>query len=1245
MTTLFDSVRTWDQSPDRKSRHLTLKAGTALLLSIGVSHQAFPQSGFDIDGCVNEECSSVIRGKMLDDGSSRTLVVGENTEKGAAQGDAVPFSISVDGQVVDESMQVVSAPLGDKSAVKMADRQRKADLDLSAVDIQVKFDGLDVKTMLNVSTSPVRRTYQAGEDVVFQAYSNYPAFITKAEIRIGDSYRGSTFRPQFVVPIEPNGTARWIMPESETRDFDYVLRVYDDKGRFNETEPLMLSRTDAVFEPASATPAPAPGVAEDRTAVRHIPVHGGAVTVYGRNVPPGYSITALGSQVPLDAQRSFVVQRILPPGDHEVDVSLAGVSKSGGLNFIREINIPQNEWFYVALADLTVGRKSGDDGIEIAREGEYDRVYSKGRLAFYLKGKIKGEYLLTASADTGEDDVKNLFRGLNSQSSSEILRRIDPDQYYPVYGDSSTTVEDAPTRGKLYIRLEKGDSHVVWGNFKTRVVGTEFAQSERSLYGAAAQYAPDDVTSFGEKRTVAAVYAAQPDSLARRDEFLATGGSSYFLSRQDVTEGSETVSIEYRSVVTGAVVTEKTLVADEDYTLDYFQGLLLLRRPASVLSAPGEAVRSSSQGSTNAYVIVQYEYTPLASDVDGYAHGARVERWINDKVRVGASEVTDNTGPSDHQVVSADLRLRHSDTTSLDVEVARSKGASSSSYTSTDGGLSTSTTQKLGSVSDDANAWKLKGQLDLADIGIENLKGTIKGSYENRGNGFSIAGGNSDVGLERWSVGTALELGENTSVTIGHEQLKTDENKKSVETSADVAVQLNDSTKITVGAARTELQSASALAAGKSGYNGSRIDGGLRADYEINDDRSIYGFAQGTVQQSGDIRRNDRIGVGGKTRLTEKVEANAEISHGATGVGGAIGAEYAPTADDKYYVGYRLDPDRAASIESTNELSGTDRGVITAGSRKKISDSTSAFAESTYDMFGLRKSLAQTYGIEYTPDALWSVDTALTTGSIRDETIDPSTKLERSDYDRKAVSVAVNYDDEDYGLKGRVKGEARYDDSTDDTRDSTTYVLASNFAVKTSEDWRLLAGLDLVQAHGESASVQNRDYLETSLGFAYRPVDNDKLNALFQYSYLLDLKDLRSTAVSEGAVEQRSHIVSADLSYDLMPWLTIGTKQALRFGDRRDGSDGSEWAVSTAYLGTGRLDLHLVKSWDALVEGRVLSLPETSSTDYGLLVALYRHVGEDFKVGVGYNFGRFTDDLRDLTLDDKGVFLNVVGKY
>ena len=102
----------------------------------------------------------------------------------------------------------------------------------------------------------------------------------------------------------------------------------------------------------------APGFSDDNTAFRNIQVDGGAVTVAGRNIPPGHAVEVLGEQIPVDAQGRFVVQRILPIGDHDVDVALKG-GESGSLSFDRGINIPSSEWFYVGLADLTLGSQSG----------------------------------------------------------------------------------------------------------------------------------------------------------------------------------------------------------------------------------------------------------------------------------------------------------------------------------------------------------------------------------------------------------------------------------------------------------------------------------------------------------------------------------------------------------------------------------------------------------------------------------------------------------------------------------------------------------------------------------------------------------------------------------------------------------------------------------------------------------------------------------------------------------------------
>lgn len=77
--------------------------------------------------------------------------------------------------------------------------------------------------------------------------------------------------------------------------------------------------------------------------------------------------------------------------------------------------------------------------------------------------KIKKDWQVTASADTKEQPIEDLFSNFTNKDPRYLLKRIDPKKYYQVYGDDSTTLEDAPTQGKFYIKAEKDDSHIMWG--------------------------------------------------------------------------------------------------------------------------------------------------------------------------------------------------------------------------------------------------------------------------------------------------------------------------------------------------------------------------------------------------------------------------------------------------------------------------------------------------------------------------------------------------------------------------------------------------------------------------------------------------------------------------------------------------------------------------------------------------------------------------------------------------------------
>ena len=67
--------------------------------------------------------------------------------------------------------------------------------------------------------------------------------------------------------------------------------------------------------------------------------------------------------------------------------------------------------------------------------------------------------------------------------------------------------------------------------------------------------------------------------------------------------------------------------------------------------------------------------------------------------------------------------------------------------------------------------------------------------------------------------------------------------------------------------------------------------------------------------------------------------------------------------------------------------------------------------------------------------------------------------------------------------------------------------------------------------------------------------------------------------------------------------------------------------------------------WDALVEYRYLTVDQNDSDRHGWLVGVDRHVNENFRVGLGYNFTSFSDNLAELGYDHKGWFLNLTGTY
>src|SRR5260370_26160916 len=191
--------------------------------------------------------------------------------------------------------------------------------------------------------------------------------------------------------------------------------------------------------------------------------------------------------------------------------------------------------FFVGVADLTVPKNSVSAAEKLQQgDNAAQPVDSSldGRLAFYLNGKVSENWHLTASADTREGPLKDLFSNFLDKTPDSLFRRINPDYYYPSFGDDGVVEETAPTLGKFYVKASRSQDYGMWGNFKLAYLRNELAHVDRGLHGADAHYSSQFATSFGERRITGNGFAAQPGTLPSYEQFLGPGGSLYFLHHQ-----------------------------------------------------------------------------------------------------------------------------------------------------------------------------------------------------------------------------------------------------------------------------------------------------------------------------------------------------------------------------------------------------------------------------------------------------------------------------------------------------------------------------------------------------------------------------------------------------------------------------------------------------------------------------------------------------------------------------------------
>ena len=301
------------------------------------------------------------------------------------------------------------------------------------------------------------------------------------------------------------------------------------------------------------------------------------------------------------------------------------------------------EWILVGFAEGTIGYNTLRGNMQNL-SGSDDHAYSNGEAAFFARGTVKGEWLLTAAYDSRRASLQD----------QPMHRAIDPQRWYTLYGDDTQRSHDAASSEKLYVRMEKRDFYVLFGDYDTGLTVTELGRYQRTLTGVKSEWIGRNVSAQG--------FAAEAARGFVRDDIQPDGTSGlYRASRTSIVPGSETISIEVRDRFTNALISSTPMTRFIDYSFDSADGSFFFRQPVPVQDPSFNPLR----------IVVTYE---VESGVDEHVAGGRVTLHDADrKIVVGVTGVHDTTTGADSALTATDMTWKPDDQHTVKAELAGSR--------------------------------------------------------------------------------------------------------------------------------------------------------------------------------------------------------------------------------------------------------------------------------------------------------------------------------------------------------------------------------------------------------------------------------------------------------------------------------------------------------------------------------------------------------------------------------------------
>lgn len=993
-----------------------------------------------------------------------------------------------------------------------------------------------------------------------------------------------------------------------------------------------------------------------------------SLTLFGSSSTDA-TVRVNGQSVTVNEEGVFSIVLDLEDGLNEINVE--AVSAGGDRAEIsRDLLVDSNVFFMVGLADFE-GRQlkvegediDGDSLLSLVQEAEgheyyNDEYYAQGRVAFYLKGKIQGKYLITAALDTEKDDVENMIDNLDETNTIRLFRELDPEEYYPVYGDESTVVDDTNSLGKFYVLVEWDKSHLTWGNYQTGMTGTEFAQYNRTIYGGKLGYESVSQTKFGDPDTRLIMFLADPITLQERDELRAISTKSNYNFRQgDVIEGSEKVTLEVRDKISGLTIGRIPLERGKDYSVSYFFGNIILNQPVSSFLDSQTIISSELQDGNETWIVIEYEYEGSdLNDLYDYSRGGRFTQQFTDYLRLGMSYIDEeadaNSGVVGYQLIEGDMRIQPLEKTYLYGEIAQSENRPQTIFRSYDGGYnysSTTTDTGYGYEDDETHqAYKVEFSTDLDPVSTSVYFRRIQ-------EGFSSGGINNYYDTDQFGGIFSWAITETTVASVLYDRQELAPGREYEHNRQTVTAQVKQGLEfgipwdftLEVSYQQDENPNLETSPGGVSdttalGEDSDRTLGAVRVDAHLTEWFTLYGRHQQTIDANSegepDEETYDQETLGAEWEIMKGTKLTTEGTYGyERGNAARVLINHMLSDNMSVYTGYNFSEDRYSDTRNSSGI---------AGSSYSLSDKMRIWNEEQYAHGSDTKGPTSLSGADYKPLERLTLGAYIELAHLEQE---------ESEFDRNGFSVTAAWK-EMRRFEAKTKLEYRVDRGSSTAYEDASHGYRTREALsETRAKWNITDEYTLFARYTwTKARTRHYDALldaqrsETdayyniwTLGFAYRPIVLDWLNLIGKVS---QLRRLRPENQDPMRTEQRKDIASVETVFDLHRYVSLTEKVAGK--DTWEQVDPLPWTKTRTVLWINRLSFHITSEWDLAGEYRVLAQLVPENQMDGFLVEVNRLIADHVRLGAGYNFSHFSDnEYADNDYDSYGFMMRLQGVY